>query len=468
MEDMDVNETVVSFGSEIKSLGDNKFGGYLVRFSTQEDPDLTGDFFDAKTDFDVDFPIQSTVYFNHGLDPQLKKRKFGKADVKVDDVGVWAEFILQERDEYEKALADMAKAGKLGWSSGTAAHLVEREAVGKAMHIKRWPLGLDASITHTPAEPRNSVIPLKSLSVLTPEADAESSAQKGEDKDIKPIQGDNTMELDETKIQELTEKAAEKAVKAYIASQPSEREPDVQVVEDEADRALKAGFVDEGEFFMAVKNATLRPYDIDKRLLPLKATGLNEAIPSQGGFLVHSTIASGIWERMYNVGTILSKFPMDQVGPNSNGMTYNAVDETSRADGSRMGGVQGYWMAEGGTKTKSKPAFRQVELKLKKVAALCYATDELLGDATALKSWIQRSVPEELRFKVEDAIVNGDGVGKPLGYVNSGAAIVVNPTTINTAVAADVLAMWAQRWVGANDYIWLCDQTVIPQLATIA
>jgi HK97 family phage major capsid protein len=466
---IDVEETMVSFGSEIKSLGDGKFGGYLVRFTTQNDPDLTGDFFDVKTDFDIDFPSQSTVYFNHGLDPQLKKRKLGKADIKVDEVGVWAEFIMQERDEYEKALSDMAKAGKMGWSSGTAAHLVERESVGKAMHIKKWPLGLDASITHTPAEPRNMVVSLKSLSVLTPEADAESSAQKGENKDTLSNPGESKMELDEKQLQEFADKAADNAVKAYVAAQPSEREADVQVIEDEADRALKAGFKTEGEFFMAVKSAAMFPGNIDKRLLPLKAAaGLNETIPSQAGFLVQSTIATGIWERMYNTGTLLSKFAMDQVGPNSNGMTYNAIDETSRADGSRFGGVQGYWLNEAGTKTASKPTFRQVELKLKKVAALCYATDELLEDATALSSWIQRTVPEELRFKVEDAIVNGDGVGKPLGYAASPAAIALNPTTINTAVAADVLGMWARRWVGANDYIWLCDQSVIPQLATMS
>jgi len=464
---IDMEETVVNFGSEIKSLGEGKFGGYLVRFTTQNDPDLTGDFFDIKTDYDMEFPSQSTVYFNHGLDPQLKKRKLGKADIKVDDVGVWAEFIMQERDEYEKALSDMAKSGKLGWSSGTAAHLVERESVGKAMHIKRWPLGLDASITHTPAEPRNSVIPLKSLSVIIPEAEAVVSAQTGAIKDI-TISGDNKMELDEKQLQEFADKAAVNAVKAYVAAQPSEREADIEVVEDEADRALKAGFKSEGEFFMAVKNAALFPGEMDKRLLPLKAAaGLNEAVPSQGGFLVQQTIASGIWERMYSVGNLLSKFTMQQVGPNSNGMTFNAVDETSRADGYRAGGLLGYWMAEAGSKTKSKPAFRQIELKLKKVAALCYATDELLEDATALQGWLQRAVPEELKFRIEDAIVNGDGVGKPLGYMASPALVTVRPVTSNTIVAADVLEMWGQRWVGVNDYIWLCDQSAIPQLAVM-
>jgi HK97 family phage major capsid protein len=471
--DVDPEDTVISFGGEFKSLGEGKFGGYLVRFTTPEDPDLTGDFFTKETDFDLEFPGKATVYFNHGLDPELKKRKLGKADIRLDDVGIWAEFLWQERDAYEKALEEMGMAGKLGWSSGTAAHLVEREQVGKAMFIKKWPLGLDASITHTPAEPRNVVIPLKSLSVLItpeePKADADSTAQEGTQETVKNSTGDTNMEDKDIEklVADTAEKSAAAAIKAYVAAQPSEHET-VQVIEDEADRASKEGFKSAGEFFMAVKNAALRPDGIDKRLLPLKAAaGANESVPSEGGFLVHSTIAPGIFERMYNTGTLLNKFAVDQVGPNSNGMTYNAIDETSRADGSRYGGVQGYWLNEAGTKTSSKPSFRQVELKLKKVVALAYATDELLEDATALQSWIMRTVPEELRFKVEDAIVNGDGVGKPLGYTNSPAVIALNPTTINTAIAADVLGMWARRWVGATDYIWLCDQSVIPQLATM-
>ena len=50
----------------------------------------------------------------------------------------------------------------MGWSSGTAPHLVERTKVKDAQHIDKWPLGLDASITPTPADASNVVQPLKS------------------------------------------------------------------------------------------------------------------------------------------------------------------------------------------------------------------------------------------------------------------------------------------------------------------
>jgi len=76
------------------------------------------------------------------------------------------------RDEYEKQIYKLAQAGKLGWSSGALGHLVEREPAGKAFHIKTWFIG-EASLTPTPAEPRNNAMPVKSLS--TPEMAADAS-----------------------------------------------------------------------------------------------------------------------------------------------------------------------------------------------------------------------------------------------------------------------------------------------------
>jgi HK97 family phage major capsid protein len=452
--------TVVTYGGVVKALPDNKVGGYLVTFGGL---DMTGDYFDKDTDFGEYSRLP--VLYHHGFDEKMKTRRIGTAEVKQDDLGLWAEAQLNMRDEYEKMVYEMVQNGKLGWSSGAAAHVVNKEENEKGSHITQWYMA-EASLTPCPAEPRNSVIPLKAflgVSDQKPEAEAAQSAQKVEV--IQP-KGVNIMEITDEKLQEITDKAAQSAVKAFVAAQPSEQEPDIEVVTDEADNALKGGWKHPGEFYMAVKSAALRPYEIDKRLLPLKANGLNESIPSQGGFLVEQTTAPGIFERMYSQGTVLSQFAVDSIGPNSNGMVYNTVDESSRAEGSRWGGLQGYWMNEGGTKTASQPVFSQVNLKLKKIAALCYATDELLEDSRALESWITRTVPDELRFMIEDAILNGNGAGKPLGMLQSAAFIEEPPASAaaTAIVAGDLAAMWARRWVGAKDYIWLVDQSVLPSL----
>lgn len=156
------NETLVMFGGEIKSIGENRIGGYLVLFGDSKKTDLVGDFFTKSTDFGPH--TLSPVLYDHGMDGVLKRRVLDdKAEMKLDDIGIWIEAQLYARDDYEKAIINLVGQKKLGWSSGTASHLVERKAMGNAFHITRWPLGLDASLTPTPAESRTKAVSLKSL-----------------------------------------------------------------------------------------------------------------------------------------------------------------------------------------------------------------------------------------------------------------------------------------------------------------
>ena len=442
------SDDLVQFGDCVKATrledGTLKLGGYLIRYSTENDPDVTGDYFTQDTDFGHDFPARMPVYFHHGMDAKMGKRRLSSATLTEDEFGIWAETILRDRDEYEKFLAQMAEAGKLGWSSGAASHLVERKSTGKANRIDTWIIA-EAFLTHTPAEPRNSVSPLKSIHPI-------------------PQEEETTMEITEDRLTELISAAATKAAEEAVKSMPAVTPAagfDVQVTKDAGDQPFKSA----GEFFQAVKNAALYPSSADERLKSLKAaSGMSEGVPADGGYLVSPTIAGGIVEKMYSTGSILSRVAMDNIGPNSNGMTYNAIDESSRVDGSRYGGLQGYWLAEAGSKTSSKPKFRQVDLKLKKVAALAYATDELLSDATALEAWLYRTVPNELRFKVEDAIYNGDGVGKPLGIMNAPCRVDVLRYATSGVAIQDIVNMYARRYAGYNDYVWLINQDVLPQL----
>ena len=468
--DNSTGDTLVNFGGEIKALGDTPeglhVGGYLVRFSTPDDPDLMGDYFTADTDFGVEDGEEKRVpvMFHHGQALRTREggeititRKIGKGTIALDDVGVLIDAIIYQRDEYEQAISQMAKS--FGWSSGALGHLVASEPGKKANWIKRWFIG-EASITPTPAEPRNNVLPLK---MLNPNPEA---SEAGEDKPAAvEIKSEPTLEsqptgdeMDETDIQKMIETAVESAVKSVVSALPPTNGGGVQVVKDEADQP----FANDGEFFMAVKTAALYPNREDPRLRALKATGMSEGVPSDGGYLVRPQVKDGILERMYATGALLSRVARDPVA--GNGMTYNGVDETSRVTGSRYGGVQGYWLAEAQTITASKPKFRQIELKLKKVAALCYATDEQLQDTPNLESWLNRVVPGELRFQVEDAIYEGDGVGKPLGIMASPALITVQRDTASSIKVADVMTMWARRWAGVNDYVWFINQDAMPQL----
>lgn len=160
-----MTDTLILFGGAVKALGNGKVGGHLVLFSTSSDPDISEyrDFFTKATDYDLEEHSTTPIYYQHGLDDTLKHRKLGRGEMKSDDVGIWLEAQLELRDKYEQAVYKLAEAGKLGWSSGTAPHLVERKKVGEAHEVLRWPLGLDASLTPNPAEPRTAAVGIKSL-----------------------------------------------------------------------------------------------------------------------------------------------------------------------------------------------------------------------------------------------------------------------------------------------------------------
>lgn len=161
-------DLLILFGGAVKALGAGKVGGHLVVFGSEEQTDKSElkDFFTKSTDYDLEEHASSPVYYQHGLDETLKARKLGSSKLGIDEVGVWIEAQLAMRDDYEKGIYGMAEAKKLSWSSGTAPHLVERKKVGDAHEVIRWPLGLDASLTPTPAEPRASAVAIKSLGQL--------------------------------------------------------------------------------------------------------------------------------------------------------------------------------------------------------------------------------------------------------------------------------------------------------------
>jgi hypothetical protein len=163
---------IASFGGAVKSLGETpegglRLGGYLVNFGTPEQHDATSykDYFDAQTDFGD--ARETDIWYHHRLPLKTRdggeitvKRRIGKGKLSADEHGILIEAITFNRDEYDRMLNRAIKAtlDKHGWSSGTASHLVEREdAPNGAHHIKVWPLGLDASLTPTPAEPRGLV-----------------------------------------------------------------------------------------------------------------------------------------------------------------------------------------------------------------------------------------------------------------------------------------------------------------------
>ena len=222
-----------------------------------------------------------------------------------------------------------------------------------------------------------------------------------------------------------------------------------------------------GEQLHAIyKFATTR--EMDPRLTKA-ATGMNEGIDSQGGFLLQPEVVAGIMSRANEIGQITSRCRKMTIGGQANSMVFNAIDESSRAS-NRWGGIVGYWLAEAGTKTPSHPKFRQMTLTLKKVIGAFYATDELLQDVPALESLCMQGFSEEINFQVEDAIINGTGAGKPLGITNANCLVAVAKETspaqaADTVLSENIFKMWSRMYAKSRaNAVWLINQDIEPQL----
>jgi HK97 family phage major capsid protein len=236
-----------------------------------------------------------------------------------------------------------------------------------------------------------------------------------------------------------------------------------------------------GEFLMAVKNA----YDpsravIDERLIPERpgqvnihnSTGMSVAVSSDGGFMVQQTFVKSMMESIVQKSTTLSRITMIPIGEGSNGIVMPALAETSRADGSRFGGARAYWASEGGTATASKPKIREITLKLEKLLAFAYMTEELMRDASAMEAFVRKVYSDEMAFKIDDAIFNGSGVGQPLGILTCPALISVTKEsgqTADTVVWQNIIKMWSRLAPGAQTRsAWFINQEVQPELMTMS
>lgn len=275
---------------------------------------------------------------------------------------------------------------------------------------------------------------------------------------------------EEKQAKRQTDLAAEEAILNASAGRMA---PPVPLDTKMHNRAEDKPWASFGEQMLAVRAAAAPGGTIDHRLfIKNAATGLSEAVPSDGGFLVQQDFTTELLKRAYETGVLASKVRKIPISANANGIKINGIDETSRANGSRMGGIQAYWENEADVYVGSKPKFRMIELNLKKLTGLCYATDELLQDAAALESILTDGFAEEFGFKIDDAIVNGTGAGQPLGIMKAPSLVSVAKETgqaAATIVAENIVKMWSRCYGRSRmNAAWYINQDIEPQLYTMS
>jgi HK97 family phage major capsid protein len=100
--------------------------------------------------------------------------------------------------------------------------------------------------------------------------------------------------------------------------------------------------------------------------------------------------------------------------------------------------------------------------------ALIPLTNELIEDAPSLQQYVLRKVPEKMDYKLSNAILNGTGVGQPLGVKNSPALVTIaaeSGQSADTLLYANVTNMFSRMYSGSRRRaVWVINQDIEPQL----
>lgn len=232
-----------------------------------------------------------------------------------------------------------------------------------------------------------------------------------------------------------------------------------------ARNAGNRGFPTFGHFANAVREASeSRMVTVDQRLRNASASTIaTEGAGADGGFAVPPDYRSTILERVYNEDALIQR--TDQQISSYNSITY-PTDMTTPWQ--TTGGIQAYWEGEAAAIPQSKPALETVTLRLHKLTALVPVTEELLEDAPAMGSYVERKAGQKIDFKVSNAILWGNGAGMPLGVMNSPALVTQAAESAQTAAtinAQNVVKMMGRMPVeNRRTAVWLLNPDAEAQL----
>ncbi len=224
------------------------------------------------------------------------------------------------------------------------------------------------------------------------------------------------------------------------------------------------GFVSIGDFAAAARRTHLGKGDL--RILNAPTSFGQESVGADGGFAVPPDFRTEIMKQVMAEDSLFGR--TDQQTTSSNALTLPIDTSTPW---STSGGLQAAWVGESGTITGSKPDLKQLETKTHKLAALVPMTEELLADVPAMTGYLNSKVADKFTSAINQAIVNGSGVGQPMGMMNAACKVTVAKVTgqgAGTIVMPNITKMWARMYGPLRaDAVWLSNQDIEPQLQAL-
>lgn len=313
----------------------------------------------------------------------------------------------------------------------------------------------------------------------------EIDGEAGADLIAKGAAADYSVEENEAKIKSIVDSAVEKAVEKVQKAQPhahievkdkSDNDPTHGYLETKSKYSKNELIYGLGKFCQDVANER---NGVSERLsksreradAQIKAAGDGQAVgrDADGGFTIPPAFSDMLMNASLEASVIRPRATTIPIGVNS--IDLPAVDDYDHSSSIVYGGVQAYWKSEESQLTSSKMKFRNVELKLKKLTALGYATAEMLRwSPVSIGGYLLPKFAEAVAWKEDDGFIIGTGTGQPLGIKNGGDYLELakeSSQAADTILYANVIKMLAYNRGNDSSMFWFAHKTCLPQLATM-
>jgi HK97 family phage major capsid protein len=190
---------------------------------------------------------------------------------------------------------------------------------------------------------------------------------------------------------------------------------------------------------------------------------------SLGGFAVPTQFRSDLMRIEAQGALVRPRATVIPAGsPPDSAITMPALDQTGTNPANVYGGVSVNKVAEGGAKPNTGFKLREIKLEPQEIAGSLETTDKLLRNWSAASSVIENLFRGAMAAFEDTEFLRGNGVGGPLGVINSGAVFSINRAVAAQFAYADVSAMLARFLLdGAISPVWSISQSVMPQLLTM-
>ncbi len=261
-------------------------------------------------------------------------------------------------------------------------------------------------------------------------------------------------------IAKLEKRAEEQKIEAKRPVLVSGDPAVVRTPEEQMERT--GGFRNIGELVEAIR---FRPND--PRLEVLHERAMSMGVGTAGGYLVPPEFLEMLTAIQAQDAIVRPRATVIPAGDNPDATVTIPADDQSGAKGV-FSGVTVVWTGEGGLKSETEPALRQIELNPHEVSAYTILSDKLLRNSAAAAPYIESKLRAAILASEDQAFISGTGGAQPIGFLGHASAINVARAGANLIAYADCVNMLASCLVRQGSPVWIGSPTTLPQLMTMA